>query len=238
VLLSTSQTAALLRAEGPSHLWLYKHVQRLAAWAPCEVVGQPQPWQSPAGWKVLQLLNVTNDLRGYKLPAKKLPFAAVLRQDSSPSSRTACRRALRAQQGEHEAYISTPPALPSITGSSSSEGDSVMQQHQLCSGDRLVVLLRGTGSAFEWTYNLNYTLTTDASYGPGQIHAGFHRVAEEVWGAGLQEHVAQQLAAGGISNVMFAGHSLGGAVAALLSAKVQVGVACVLLYSRAIFVPG
>lgn len=224
-LLSTPQTAALLRAEGPTHLWLYKHVQRLAAWAPCDAVGQPTPWQHPPGWQLLQILNVTNDLKGYKLAAKMLPFAAILRQNSSPSSRAACRRALRLQQGEHEAYISMSPAAagPLSSSSSSSESDHVMQQHKLCSGDRLVVLLRGTASAFEWTYNLNYTMTSDDSYGNGKIHSGFHTVAEEVWAAGLQQQIQQQLGAGGISNVMFAGHSLGGAVAAVLSSKTQVG---------------
>jgi hypothetical protein len=178
------------------------------------------PWQQPPGWQLLQILNVTNDLKGYKISAKTLPLAAVLRQESTPSSRAACRRAMKLQQGEHAAYIS------SSSSSSGSDSDSVMQQHRLCMGDRLVVLLRGTTSAFEWTYNLNYTLTSDDSYGPGQIHSGFHTVAEEVWRGGLQQQIQQQMAAGGISNVMFAGHSLGGAAAALLAAKAQVGARC------------
>jgi pimeloyl-ACP methyl ester carboxylesterase len=122
----------------------------------------------------------------------------------------------------------TPPTpTPTPSSRSSSDGASVLQQHRLCGGDRLVVLLRGTSSAFEWTYNLNYTMGPDASYGLGQIHTGFHTVAEEVWGAGLQALLMQEVGqAGGVSNIIFSGHSLGGAVAALLAAKTQVGVHC------------
>jgi hypothetical protein len=215
--LTPAQSTALLKAEGATHLWLYKHLLRLTAWTPCEAIGKPQPWVQPPGWQLLALMNVTNNLKAYQLNATSLPLVAVLRQASTPSSRAACRRALHEQRQEHEAYM-TPPT-------SSSDGASVLQQHRLCGGDRLVVLARGTISAFEWTYNLNYTMGPDASYGAGQIHTGFHTVAEEVWGGGLQALLAQEVVkGGGVSNVVFSGHSLGGAVAALLAAKTQVGI--------------
>ena len=245
----------MLKAEGPTHLWLYKHVQRLAAWAPCSAVGQDTAWQQPPGWDLLQVFNITNDLKGYKLAAKTLPLVAVLRQSSTASSRAACRRAIKQQNVEHAAYINPlsfpwiqPPPHASAAAAaavqvaataaapSSSSGvtsDTVLQQHRLCSGDRLIILVRGTGSAYEWTYNLHYSMNSVPSYGPGQIHNGFHTAAEEVWNGGLGQLLQQQLLSGAggeqgavaaINSVVFAGHSLGGAVGALLAAKTDVSV--------------
>jgi len=214
--LNPAQTSALLKTEGPSQLWLFKYLNRLAAWAPCQALGKPQAWEPPPGWQLLGVLNVTNNLKPYKLNDTSLPFTVVLRQGSSPSSRAACRRALQQQQEQHAAYITD-------AATATAAREAVLQQHRLCSGDRLLVLSRGTGSAHEWLYNLNYSMLTDSSYGQGEIHSGFHDVTEQIWQGGLQQLLLQQVATqGDVGNVMFAGHSLGGAVSALLAAKTQV----------------
>lgn len=58
---------------------------------------------------------------------------------------------------------------------------------------------------------------------PGQVHQGFARVAESLWGgvaAALQALISVN---GQLDNVYVAGHSLGAGVATLISYGAQVG---------------
>jgi pimeloyl-ACP methyl ester carboxylesterase len=96
------------------------------------------------------------------------------------------------------------------------------QSSELCAGDELVVLVRGTSSEAEWGYNLDYVMTRNANYGQGLLHRGFQKLADSLWaGQGGLKNVLDQNA-GSVGSVTIAGHSLGAAAAALLAARAQV----------------
>jgi len=195
--------AKLLEAEGPTYYWLYKHMSRLMAWAPCGVLGQNMPWVKPQGWDVLAILNAAADLRAYGLGATAMPFAAVLRRVRSPATAAECTAFLQAH--------------PELAGSSNKQQD---QASRICAGDEIVVLVRGTTSAYDWFYNLDYGMSTNTNYGQGLIHKGFQRLADTLWDGGLKRALDRY--SGSASSVVVSGHSLGAATASLLAARIEV----------------
>ena len=57
---------------------------------------------------------------------------------------------------------------------------------------------------------------------PGNTHAGFNKVALYLWTVGIQAAIDAEVLRGRITNVAFAGHSLGASVAGLLAYATQV----------------
>jgi malonyl CoA-acyl carrier protein transacylase len=69
------------------------------------------------------------------------------------------------------------------------------------------------------------TLVPAPSYGPGLLHAGFVTVADLLWERGLRQALDEQVVArppGAVASLTVSGHSLGGAVTALLAMRAEV----------------
>jgi hypothetical protein len=122
----------VLATEGGTMNWLYKNIFRFAGWAPCDALtGQPSPLRAPLGFRITSVLNLTNDLLAdYNLTAKSLPVAMILKQARDTPRKTTC-----------EAFAAEAAQSGVVGGANSAQ--------QLCSGGQLVVLLRGTLSAYE-----------------------------------------------------------------------------------------
>lgn len=190
---------------------LYKHITRLMAWAPCNAMGVEGNWAHPEGWDLLAMLGAREDLSAYGIASTSMPFAAVLRRSSNAQTRASCK-----------AFVAAHPSMASASASSaSSPRASARAARELCWGDELVVLVRGTASAFDWFYNLDYSMATNPYYGKGAMHLGFLRLAGGLWLGGLRDVMKQY--GGTVSSVTIAGHSLGAATAALLASRTQVG---------------
>jgi hypothetical protein len=125
-------TAAVLATEGGTMNWLYKNIFRFAGWAPCDALtGRPNPLRAPRGFRIMSVLNLTNDLLAdYNLTAKSLPVAMVLKQARDTPRKATCA-----------AFVAEAAQSGLVFGASSAQ--------YLCSGGHLVVLIRGTLSAFE-----------------------------------------------------------------------------------------
>jgi len=78
-----------------------------------------------------------------------------------------------------------------------------------------VVAIRGTATQYDWLSNLN----TAVERGPGGqlVHAGFHRVSQTIVGV-----ISTALRGTNPSKLHVVGHSLGGAVANLIAARLHV----------------
>lgn len=201
----------LLQSEGPSYYWMYKHVIRLMAWSPCGVLGQDTPFTPPEGWELLSLLSIPTDLSVYGLKQTSMPFAAVVRRPGSAATKASCVAALKAHP-----MFNAPHRSPAASATRMQR-----MSRTLCSGDELVVLVRGTTAATDWFIDFDYGLKANAEYGAGVIHNGFQYVADGLWDGGLKDVLDQYGASAG--SLTITGHSLGAAVAALLSARTQVG---------------
>lgn len=193
-----------MQSEGPTHYWLFKNVMRFMAWAPCSALGVDQPWAQPEGWDLLALIDTAQDLSSYNIKQSSMPFAAVLRRASSAQTRASCR-----------AFLQAHPAK-----AASRAARTQQRSRNMCAGDELVVLVRGTTTAYDWFYNLDFDMSTNAEYGPGGIHTGFLRLADSIWDGGLRNTLDQFSSS--LGSVTIAGHSLGAATAALLAARAQV----------------
>jgi hypothetical protein len=112
--------------------WLFKNIMRFAGWAPCDALtGSPSAFRAPAGFRLTSVLNLTNDLLDdYNLTAKNLPVAIVLKQAKDTQRKSTCG-----------AFVAEAATTGIVGGANSVQ--------QLCSGGHLVVLLRGTLSAYE-----------------------------------------------------------------------------------------
>eukprot|EP00879_Flechtneria_rotunda_P017599 GHRR01018449.1.p1 GENE.GHRR01018449.1~~GHRR01018449.1.p1 ORF type:complete len:430 (+),score=136.16 GHRR01018449.1:204-1493(+) len=226
-----------LNAEGGTYYWHYRNIINLFNWASCEALGQSGiTLPTPAGWTLLTTLNLTQgasainttinstagstisnvtatDTAGNTTAASTIataaavsamPIAAVLKPDAAGKAE---------RQQSCQAFAAAPETL-TVQSNSTAE--------DLCGGDQLVVVVRGTLSAYEWTLDLSYNQTADESFGPGSFHAGFHHAAAEIWPQ-LEPVLQQQLIQGNgtITQLTIAAHSLGAGVAQLLAAKAQ-----------------
>lgn len=204
---SADATAHLLKTEGPSYYWLYKHIVRLQAWAPCDAMGWRSSFAAPPGWSTMRIISAGTDLSQYEIQGTTMPFAAVLRRPRSAESAASCRSALAA-----DAQATRPAGSPRRAAARLQN-----QANQLCSGDEVAVLVRGTAAASDWGYNFDMELVSNYEYGAGKQHRGFIKLADQVWYGGLK--AALDEVKGTASSVTIAGHSLGGAAAAMLAAR-------------------
>jgi hypothetical protein len=85
-------------------------------------------------------------------------------------------------------------------------------------------VVHGLAAAAAAATDFDYRHTTSSSsLGlPGKVHAGFARIAEQLWANGLKAAVDTHVVAGSVSTVQFSGHSLGAGVATLLAYTSQV----------------
>lgn len=163
----------------------------------------------------MKIISAGVDLSGYQIQATKMPFATVLRRPTSPENQAKCAEFVQEQNR----------VMAALQRSSSPRRASVQRvqaaaSKDLCAGDELVVLIRGTTSAADWEYNLDMGLAYNSNYGQGQIHKGFVRLADTLWEEGLKEALDQ--AGATVSSVTITGHSLGAAAASLLASRAQV----------------
>lgn len=92
--------------------------------------------------------------------------------------------------------------------------------------EKLLIGVRGTQFAYDWLINVNFAKARDAATGE-YFHAGFLREAQELASA-LRRYLLERFPAMLQSGAVYvAGHSLGGAVAALLN-RWETIVACYL----------
>jgi hypothetical protein len=228
--------SALMQAEGASYYWLFKHIMRLFAWAPCGAVGQKAPWVPPEGWAHLYTLGVAGaseataaatDATDATAAGGELSGGAATSADGSqspgieqqkkwPFAAVLRRASSPAVQASCKAFLQSHPSAQHTSRR------DMRRSETLCAGDELVVLVRGTSAPSEWDYNLDYGLSKNAAYGQGLQHNGFRKLADSLWGGkgGLKSVLDQY--AGSVSSVTIAGHSLGAASAALLAARAQV----------------
>jgi hypothetical protein len=96
-------------------------------------------------------------------------------------------------------------------------GDDQYMGFSLCSENDLVFVFRGTAELRDWLENV-----CGALVGSEQIHAGFDRMAEQAWPWVAQVTNQRLLEPGStIHRIVFTGHSLGGAMAVLLSHRMS-----------------
>lgn len=207
---SDETTAHLLKTEGPSYYWHYKHITRLTAWAPCDAMGWGDGGRSsfavPKGWSLMDVIHAGTDLSTYEIQATLMPFAAIMRRPASAEVTASCKAFLRAN------------AHRGVSARRAARLQNAV--NDLCSGDEVAVLIRGTATASDWGYNLDMAMVENSNYGPGKIHRGFQNLADTLWNGGLKQALDQVMQTA--SSVTISGHSLGGATAALLAARAQV----------------
>ncbi|GBF91957.1 hypothetical protein Rsub_04681 [Raphidocelis subcapitata] len=92
--------------------------------------------------------------------------------------------------------------------------------------DTMFVVIRGTGSVFEWKTNFEYDRVKSAvfytnpadkfpgSKFKGETHRGWTRLFQVVW-PDIASALSKEVASGGVKRVVFTGHSQGAAVASL-----------------------
>lgn len=84
-------------------------------------------------------------------------------------------------------------------------------------GDEMLVVVRGTIYSHEWSRDLQYQHAKPSETAPfqfpGNVHAGFFAVFEDLAGPMIDEEIKTRAP----KKVTFTGHSLGGSVAALLA---------------------
>lgn len=159
---SDEATAHLLKTEGPSYYWMYKHIVRLQAWAPCDAMGWRSSFAAPKGWSTMRIISAGTDLSQYEIEGTTMPFAAVMRRPRSAESAASCRAFLAANaQAERRPGGSPRRAAARLQNLASA----------LCSGDEVAVLVRGTAAASDWGYNFDMALVSNGEYGAGK--AGF-----------------------------------------------------------------
>eukprot|EP00879_Flechtneria_rotunda_P009669 GHRR01010117.1.p1 GENE.GHRR01010117.1~~GHRR01010117.1.p1 ORF type:complete len:302 (+),score=60.02 GHRR01010117.1:313-1218(+) len=148
----------VLQAEGGTYYWHYRNYLNLFNWAPCQSLGSNVPLPIPAGWSNIATLNLpqgqsaipvgaassatSNSTGNPATPVTEasstdgpasMPFAVVLKADVMSSAE---------RQKSCQEYAAAPETLLAKTNSNIED---------LCGGDQLVVIVRGTLSAYEWT---------------------------------------------------------------------------------------
>lgn len=162
---------------------------------------------------MLKTISAGVDLSGYQIQATQMPFATVLRRPTTPENQAKCAEFVQ-DQARVMASLQRSPRRASV------QRMQAAATKELCAGDELVVLIRGTTSAADWEYNLDMGMTYNSNYGQGTMHKGFVRLSDSLWEDGLREALDQ--AGSSVSAVTITGHSLGAAAASLLASRAQV----------------
>lgn len=86
-------------------------------------------------------------------------------------------------------------------------------------GRRLAVIIRGTRTAAEWRVDMTYAQVRDPAY-PGLMSHGFSYAAGVLWPM-LEAALLSEVVNGSVTEVSISGHSLGAAMATMLSYRAQ-----------------
>jgi hypothetical protein len=143
-----------------------------------------------------------------------MPFATIVRRPTTPENQAKCREFVQSQRSLLASQRTTPRRASVQRTQDASKGD-------MCAGDELVVIIRGTTSAADWQYDVDLGFVSDTDYGRGSIHKGFVRLTDSLWEDGFKAVLDQ--VGSSLGSITFTGHSLGAAAASLLASRTQVG---------------